>query len=237
MNVDSSVSSCLVSNDKLNCSGVSPNVHVNDDQGSNSVMPSDVQVSLDIKTNHNVSQILLPLVPVVVNGTYATHALLDNASTNLFCSEKLVNSLGLKRTGTTLNLSTIERSDVNRKMEVVSLTVSGFEEILNMTNVFVTESIPVPNVCTKKVYKHLSNIPVLKSKEVTADILIGQDCSDALIPQEVVKGQRGEPYAVKTLLGSTVSGPYNLDGVQAINVSTNFPMLDKQVEKMLALEN
>ena len=121
MNVDSSVSSCLVSNDKLNCSGVSPNVQVNDDQGGNSVMPSDVQVSLDIKTNHNVSQILLPLVPVVVNGTYATHALLDNASTNSFCSEKLVNSLGLKGTGTTLNLSTIERSDVKRKMEVVSL--------------------------------------------------------------------------------------------------------------------
>ena len=85
-------------------------------------------------------------------------------------------------------------------------------------------------------HKHLSGIPVPDYSNIQVDLLIGQDCSDALIPLEVKRGAEGEPYAVRTVLGWSISGPVDYDkGKQP--VISHFIKLDKQVEKMWELDN
>jgi hypothetical protein len=58
-----------------------------------------------------------------------------------------------------------------------------------------------------KTWPHLKGlrIPEVGAEEVT--ILIGQDCPDAIMPRQMIKGNRGEPYAMRTLLGWTLNGP------------------------------
>ena len=67
------------------------------------------------------------------------------------------------------------------------------------------EDIPIPDVTMKEEYSHLSDLEVPDPSKVT--LLIGQDCSEALIPLEVRKGLTNEPYAIRTCLGRSISGP------------------------------
>ena len=76
----------------------------------------------------------------------------------------------------------------------------------------------------KKRFEHLADLPMVQLMPgETPDILLGMDFSDQHIPEEVRRGQPGEPYAEKTALGwvirgrvpgTTISGP--------IKMATNF---------------
>ena len=46
----------------------------------------------------------------------------------------------------------------------------------------------------------------LKTEIQDTDILIGQDNSEALVPLQVVQGNKGEPFGVKTILGWSLHG-------------------------------
>jgi hypothetical protein len=46
----------------------------------------------------------------------------------------------------------------------------------------------------------------LKYISQDVDILIGQDHAEALVPLDVRKGNAGEPFAVKSILGWTLNG-------------------------------
>ena len=193
-------------------------------------------VNVSLETNVS-DQILLPVIPVTVNNSCSALALLDNASTNSFCSETFAKSLGLKGKEIDIQLSTLERFQSQRKTEVVSFTVSNNGETLSMSNVYITDCIPVPSVDTKRSYKHLTGIQLPRLQTNSADILIGQDFSEALIPLEVIQGDKGEPYAVRTLLGWTVCGHYEMSISRSNQVAVHNIKLDKQVEKMWTLEN
>ena len=52
-------------------------------------------VNVSLETNVS-DQILLTVIPVTVNNSHSSLALLDNASTNSFCSEKFAKSFVLK---------------------------------------------------------------------------------------------------------------------------------------------
>ena len=182
-------------------------------------------------------QVLLPVVPVVVNDCYNTFALLDSASTNSFCSQELVNTLNIKGNKTVLNLSTLEKSSSERVTEAVSFSLRGGDEMFQMSNVYVIESVPVPIVenYAASSCEHLRGIqPPLADK---VDILIGQDCPEVLIPHEVRRDAKNEPYAIRTCLGWSVCGP--LGGSDKANGKTfaNFIKIDKQVEQMWQLDN
>ena len=105
-----------------------------------------------------------------------------------------------------------------------------------MSNGYTVDSIPVSNSCMNFPHTHSSDIPVPDYSNIQVDLLIGQDRSDALIPMEVKRGAEGEPYAVCTVLGWSISGPVDYDkGKQP--VISHFIKLDKQVEKMWKLDN
>ena len=231
-NVRSTVSSnCLVAND----SSVSQveNVEIVD----NIQDSEDKQTSYKTHVSHVSNKVLLPVVPVVVNESYHTCALLDNASTNSFCTQELVDCLNLHGVGTVLNLCTLEKPCSEKETEVVSLRVSSDGETLHMSDVYVIKSIPVPNMGTRAEYQHLVDIPFPQGNSFRVDILIGQDCSEALIPLEVKRGSEGDPYAVRTLLGWSISGPLADNRENNKNVCANYIKLDKQVEKMWQTEN
>ena len=69
----------------------------------------------------------MPVVRVLVNGSYTAHALLDTASTNSFCSKYIANKLGLKRKSTNFQLSTLSGNftNVTDMVSVKLSTISG----------------------------------------------------------------------------------------------------------------
>ena len=59
----------------------------------------------------------LPMVPVKVTGIgrekpLITYAFLDNGSNSTFCTEDLLNELGMKGEETSFSLSTIEKQNI-----------------------------------------------------------------------------------------------------------------------------
>ena len=69
----------------------------------------------------------MPVVRVLVNGSYTAHALLDTASTTSFCSKYIADKLGLKGSPTDFQLSTLTGSStkVTNMVSVNLSTISG----------------------------------------------------------------------------------------------------------------
>ena len=55
-------------------------------------------------------------------------------------------------------------------------------------------------------FSHFQDLPLTDYIE-SVDVLVGQDCAEALIPLEVRKGKKGEPFATRTILGWSLNGP------------------------------
>jgi len=154
------------------------------------------------------SDVHVPTVPVIVNGIYSTSALLDTASTSSFCSRKLVDYLQLQGSAVDVSINTLSHVNDVRQVQVVDFTLKSRngESTLSMSNVYVVDEIPVmASNANFEMYPHLQDLPLFSGKPV--DILIGQNHSDALIPLDVRRGAKGEPFAVRTMLGWSVNGP------------------------------
>jgi len=82
---------------------------------------------------------------------YYTHALLDSGSTNTFCSEALIEKLGVKGQQANLSVTTVNSRE-NANVEVVALEVAAAKSGMGKTSV-----IQLP-----KVYV-LPNLPTLES--------------------------------------------------------------------------
>ncbi|KAG1653031.1 Pro-Pol polyprotein [Nymphon striatum] len=204
-------------------------------EGTQDVSNNNNIVDVNVRGNDLLKQIMLPVVPVTVNDSI--HTLLDSGSTNSFCTEQLAEQLNIKGEKTTLNLSTLEKSQSKRLSEVVSLTVNNGDNSLFMSRVYLVKSIPVPVINFKdtlNTIKYLKDIKLPQTGKV--DILIGQDCPEALIPLDVRKGKEGGPYAIKTCLGWSLCGPLDVK-FNASHVFSNSVTLDKQMEFMWKLDD
>ena len=188
-------------------------LHVNDsngqDESKSSVstdlpgnMSNDDNVSSDISANvekkvqsYNVSVkqtnndlVSLPAVPILVNDTYVTYALIDTCSTQTFCSKALVEKLSIWGKKTTINLSTVENEDSSIQTDCVKLKVSSLDgsNTVWIDSALVTGYIPAPKVPTMNflAYKHLNHIDPIPS-DYTVDVLFGQDCPDIIKVLEI----------------------------------------------------
>ena len=151
--------------------------------------------------------VYMPVVPVIVNDSYHTYALLDTASSGSFCVEKLKDKLKLDCNEVCFNLSTLSQTEEKKRSSCVNLKLSSDSgDALFMSNVFVVDSIPVetPFVDVER-HPYLKNIPLVRGP-VKVEVLIGQDNAEALLPLEVRKGKAGEPYATRTLFGWSLNG-------------------------------
>ena len=148
----------------------------------------------------------MPVVRVLVNGSYTAHALLDTASTNSFCSKYIANKLGLKRKSTNFQLSTLSGNSTN-VTDMVSVKFSTFRgDNVRSLSCHVVNHIPAstPPVDVFK-YDYLQNLRF--PRNVRVDFLIGQDNAGILVPLEVRHGVDNELFATRTLYGWCLNGP------------------------------
>ena len=201
-------------------------------------------------------RIALPIVAVKVRApggqkSVTTYALLDSGSTNSFCSEKLLDQLGILGKRETVSLTTLEKADSVFRARVASLEVTDVydSEAVRLPVVYAKKCLPIneENIATYDDvgrWSHLRglDLPLADTDEVM--LLIGQDAPDALIPTNVITGKKGEPYATKTVLGWSLNGPLKKkDGTN--RVSSHFltagltadERLESQVEQFWKLES
>ena len=169
----------------------------------------DVQLpslTSSVRLNDN-PDVYMPTVPVVIDGTFHTCALLDTGSSTTFCSKRLVDELKLQGAKMSYKLQTLHGSK-DRFSEAVDFQVSSKDgtECLYLKNVLVVDDIPVENSSISDLsrYPHLKDLAF--SQESQVDVLIGQDNSAALVPLEVRSGPVGTPFATLTKMGWTLNG-------------------------------
>ena len=162
----------------------------------------------------------LPIVPLKVKGTgsdkvFITYALLDSGSTASFCSEALLDKLGVIGRKCQMSVATISGVNTNCQTSVVSLEVMDLEETmhLQMPNVFSTKTMNISTSALARQedvrrWPHLDGIMLpdtICDGEVS--LLIGVDVPQALQPEEVRRSEDGGPYAIKTMFGWSLNGP------------------------------
>ena len=189
------------------------------------------------------SSVYMPVLSVKVNGCSDATVLLDSASTHTFCSKDLVNSLGLKGQPTNYILNTLSKEGERMKSEVVSFDIISCDgsESLKLRDVVVVDKIPVqaPGVNVSR-YRHLDGLRFPNECD-SVQILIGQDHAEALIPLEVKKGERKEPFAVRTILGWTLYGASSVISSVSNHVISYFissiPKIERDIDVLWQVEN
>ena len=183
----------------------------------------DVQLpslTSSVRSNDN-PDVYMPTVPVVIDGTFHTCALLDTGSSTTFCSKRLVDELKLQGAKMSYKLQTLHGSK-DRFSEAVDFQVSSKDgtECLYLKNVLVVDDIPVENSSISDLsrYPHLKDLAF--SQESQVDVLIGQDNSAALVPLEVRSGPVGTPFATLTKMGWTLNG-YASDNIPSRRVTSH----------------
>ncbi|KAK3745210.1 hypothetical protein QZH41_004249 [Actinostola sp. cb2023] len=165
----------------------------------------------------------LAIVPVKVKApgksrVIETYAFLDNGSNTTFCTEELMQKLGIKGRKTNLSLTTVQSKNAAVECRLLNLEVFDLkqENQIDLPNVYSMHKLPVSSadIATRQ---DIDRWPHLKGIELTAidadvGLLIGCDVPEALQPQDIRISQNGGPYATRTLLGWTVNGPLGKRG-------------------------
>ena len=179
-------------------------------------------------TGMSRSHVCLPLVKVRVNNECDVLALCDSGSTSSFISEELALRLKLKGQKVQYQMSTLSAQDqqINVKVVSVNLNSSFAPKPVTIKNVLVIPEIPAraPGFDIDiEDYPHLSDLPIVYSSLEKAQILIGNDNSDLLIPREIRSNVDvpKQPYATLTYFGWTISGIVGAvnDDISAMAVS------------------
>ena len=160
----------------------------------------------------------LSIVPLKVRNTendsfVETYTFLDPGSNTTFCTDQLLNRLGISVVQAELSLATLNSDNIMRKCQQVALQVYDLEErnCVELPEVFSCPKLPVSANDTRQQsdvdrLQHLEGIQ-LTSIYSDVDLLIGNDVVKALEPKQVIESQDGGHYAVRTVLGWTINGP------------------------------
>ena len=181
------------------------------------------------------SNVLMPIVPVIVNDCFHTYALLDTGSTHTFCSRRLTHALDLDGCETTYNLMTLSNDEKNSIKVGLSLQPKDRSRCFKLRSVLVTERIPLS---TEEVdisrFEHLQAFSYPGT--ISVDVLIGQDYVDLLRVREYRGGGEGEPYAARTSLGWSLHGSA-AKRTQSTDVSHLISTVNTEVEVELLTTN
>ena len=189
------------------------------------------------------------VVPVMVssehnpNHEFMAYALLDTQSDATFVTQELIDELHPKTTDTVLELTTLSGTQRMSCLKAGGLRVRALdsENSVSLPDCFSREVLEVdrthfPSRETAKRHAHLHHLegelqPPMP--EVPVGLLIGFDCSEALIPLDIVQG---EPYAVRTRLGWSIVGCSSEEAVfdtLGSSLHTATKETEKQAEKVV----
>ena len=163
-----------------------------------------------------------PIVPVKIHHKdnpgkmIKTYAVLDNQSNGCFISKSLANQLRTERQPANLKLTTMSNQDIIKSDVVHGLVIRGEKESteLMLPATYTRNSIPIdkaliPKPETVERWPHLQKISQeLNPYEPAVGIgmLIGFNCSAALLPRQVIAAGDDDPFAVRTDLGWGITG-------------------------------
>ena len=204
---------------------------------------------------HGEIKLALPIVPVKVRAKgqtvyHYTQALLDSGSTKTFCSEALIEKLGVKGQRANLSLTTVNSRE-NADVEVVALEVvaaksgMGKTSVIQLPKVYALPNLPTLESCIASAsdaikWPHLKDLRLPRVDKSGVSILIGQDVPEALWPLELRKGEEGQPYATRTRLGWSLNGPLDSEHLIEESALSNLARadesLDAQVEQFWKIE-
>jgi hypothetical protein len=169
-------------------------------------------------TSSSAGRVLLGIIPVRVRGAngkdVVTNALMDNGSSQSFCSEDLRRQLGIKGKEVKYTLSTLTAENVPATATEVELQVLGMTTTspVQLNSVW---SVPELRVSVDravraddlKIFSHLHDLKISPPVGSHVGLLIGAN-SSALVPIDVrCPPSPGQPYAELTQLGWVVRGP------------------------------
>ena len=192
-------------------------------QDASTPVQDSPQLNTDQKTHSfaiggaDHGRVMLRIVAIKVHGrsrTIETYALLDECSDVSLCERSLVDDLGLEGQDKSFQLTTMSDEGSTKHGKEVALSISSMDgsESIDMGKVWTVDKIPInahsiPTSHDLKKWPHLQgiNFPLVGKTNVT--VLIGSDTPEAFWHNEERRGQRGEPYAMRSPLGWSVIGP------------------------------
>ena len=163
-------------------------------------------------------QTLLQIVPVRVHGaegrTRETLALLDPGSQTSLCADKLVSDLLIPGDETQLLLKHIGGTGLPQRSRRIKLLLSPLAaedgQRIEITEAF---SVPQVNIRTPTVsatgqshWKHLEGLPIPDCTTGKIELLLGANVIEAVLQREVRVGRAGQPVAIRTAFGWTLTG-------------------------------
>ena len=164
--------------------------------------------------------VYMPIVKVFIEGK-VVYAGLDTMSTKTYIARGLVNRLRLPAVRTVYRLRRLNSVEENVESALVSFSMCTEGGVVMIQNALVADSIPcsIPSINVNGI-PHLEHLKDrLCDPKTDVQLLIGQDHSYLFYPLEAVRGNIGEPYAIRTVLGWTLHGPNSNANVVRCNLN------------------
>ena len=184
----------------------------------------------------------MPIVPVKVrcaesSRMVTTYALLYAGSNTTFCTEELLNQLGVKGKRTTVSLTTLQNEDNQIECNTTGLNVFDLKEnnMVKVPNIFSTPLLPVskssiPQQEDVDKWEHLKGMK-LPNLNAQIGLLIGNDVPRALQSKQVKECRGNGPYALKTIFGWTINGPLGKPTRTLTRSCANFILSDHSLHQ------
>jgi len=155
-------------------------------------------------------------VPVIIsNGvtSLCANSLLGVGSDSTFISHDLANSLHLRGTNHSLEISNAISATTKLTSHLVNFEISSttHPKKIPLNNICVVKelNLSLPNLSLKKEiqsYPHLKNINFPKFESSTIDILIGADMPSLHFHHDIKRGKETDPVGILTQLGWVIMG-------------------------------
>ena len=199
-------------------------------------------------------KVCLRIVPVKVrsqdsNKELLTYALLDNGSDVSLCAEGLAAQLGIQGEQRTFYLSMQEKQDSPKLDQEISLTVEAIDgsdklEIPRLWTVVKVNasSHGIPTDKDIRKWPHLQDITLPSIDETKVNLIIGCNVPEAFWVLEERRGDKGDPYAIRSPLGWTLIGPMDrltdcVNFTRIVSIEKEEDVLMQQLERFWQSEN
>ena len=162
---------------------------------------------------------LLQIVPVRIHGEggryQEVYALLDPGSQTSLCTTDVLASLNITGVPSNLCLQNVEGSGVPQMSQRVKLSVSPGDNSDSQCIIQVPEAFAVPAINVnppripaeqKAQWKHVSDLNIPDHNDVKIKLLLGANVIEAVLQEEARVGRPGQPVAIKTAFGWTLTG-------------------------------
>lgn len=186
------------------------------------IQDSDAQIVAAMKNETSVqekSHVILQVVPIRVYGAnnafVDTYALLDSGSQTSLCSEELARKLQLKGELKLLTINNIEQNGNPKQVLRLNLKIKPNAKESSSAVIEVKEvwaipklNIRMPNVSAEIIqsFQHLRDLPMNFSYSGNVEVLLGANVMESLIQLDVRKGAPGQPIAIRTAFGWSITG-------------------------------